>query len=259
MRSREFKLLAAATLGCAAVALAAPLELARVIAVLPLALFLPGYALTAAAFGQQPPPLQQRFVLWLALSLAVLALGGLILHFLPGGLNAVSWGVLLVAVVLGAGIVAVRRGAELGPGRRTAGSSRLDFSDGALLWGALLVGATAIAIAWTPVPAKNAVGYTQLWMLPGKGSDSETVQVGVASEELAVTRYRLEVRVGTAARPVFSDITLDPGDVRELDVKPERSLPPGIDVRVTARLFTEDSPKVVYRRVTGWIRGAPGQ
>ena len=126
--------------------------------------------------------------------------------------------------------------------------------DGALLAGAALCVAGALILSSTPLPAENAVGYTQLWALPADASAAPGVRVGVDSAETEPLAYRLEVRRPGGGPPVSSRLRLEPGQesVRFVGVE---SPPPG-GVRVTALLYREDRPGVVYRRVTEWVQGA---
>src|SRR5262249_42499579 len=97
----------AALLVVLALALLLP-AVARALAAFLLVLLLPGVAITAAVF----PPGRLSGAEWvtygLGTSLAVAALGGLVLHWTPWGLSAGAWVVLLGAITLAAGAIAVR-------------------------------------------------------------------------------------------------------------------------------------------------------
>ena len=79
-----------------------PLEVVRIVAALPLTLFLPGYAVIAVAFGSSELALPKRLLLSVAVSLMVLALGALFLNYFPFGLRTASWAVLLPLIVIAA-------------------------------------------------------------------------------------------------------------------------------------------------------------
>jgi hypothetical protein len=74
-----------------------------------LALVLPGYALSAAAFRMRSVRGVERAALTLGISLSVAVLGGLLLDALPGGLQIQSWLFLLGSVTVGAAAVALLR------------------------------------------------------------------------------------------------------------------------------------------------------
>lgn len=248
---RDLRMVTAAALVCALIAVVVPLEAVRFVVALPLALVFPGYAISAAVFADKPLQRPQVLLLSLGLSLATLALGALALNYVPGGINTVSWAVLVVGVVAGACTAAASRR----PGRTEETllipGLRIGRRDGGLLLGGGALAAAAVALTLIPLPAKNAIGYTQLWMLPEAGS-GDGVTIGVASQEKNRVKYRLKVKLDDGRSPVTSSLVLEPGERRVLEV-PIGDLKPGTAVPVTARLFRPEQP-TAYRRVTGWAR-----
>jgi uncharacterized membrane protein len=246
----DLALASGAALGFAFLAVVVPFEIVSMLFAAPLALFLPGYALTAAAFGSRLPPLPQLVVLSIGLSLATLVVGALALNYVPGGIGEASWALLLVAVVLGGAVVAARR--RQGPADLPRRPSRLLLGrpDTLYLAGALVVAAIAMGLGWTTLPAENAIGYTQLWMLPSE--DGQGVRVGVVSQEKEATEYGLQLRSGNGAAPVTTRVALVPGEEHVFNV-PVEAAPGGKPVPVVALLYREDEPLVVYRRVTGSV------
>src|SRR5262249_13936171 len=107
---RDLELATRGAIICALAALILPLEALRVAFAVPLALFLPGYAIAAASFARRPlvgPPL---LLLSIAFSFCVLALGALPLNYVPGGVQELSWALLLLLVILnGCRLAALRR------------------------------------------------------------------------------------------------------------------------------------------------------
>jgi uncharacterized membrane protein len=262
---RDLVIAAATALLCAAVVLYVPLEVARLAGAVPLSLLLPGYAVTVAAFGRRALERPQLLLLSIGMSLATLAIGSLILNYVPGGLRATSWAALLVLVVLGGCIIAAVRPP---PADKSLWMLRPQVGpvDRTLLLGAVLaaVGTTLVvwqglAMSWAPLPAKNAIGYTQLWMLPSSGAKGDRIRIGVVSQEQRRVAYRLNVQFGRRRTPVSSRLSsrlvLKPGQERVLPFR-VRHLPQGTATPVTAVLFRRDDPNAVYRRVTGWIPSA---
>src|SRR4029077_1013593 len=86
---------------CALLTLALPFEPLRMLLPAPLALCLRGSAITAAIFARRRTERRQFLLFSLGLSLAVLALGALVLNYVPGGIRAWSWALLLFLVLLG--------------------------------------------------------------------------------------------------------------------------------------------------------------
>ncbi len=113
---------------------------------LPLVLFLPGYALSAALLPDGRTGLAERIAFSLGLSIAVAALGGLVLNRLPGGLNPGSWRLMLLALTLGAaGFAYWRRGRDgvMGPGPL---ATQISMREAALFSAAALVIGLALGL-----------------------------------------------------------------------------------------------------------------
>jgi len=248
---RDLQWACLAAVACALVAALVPLEAVRLIAALPLALFLPGYAVIAAAFGSSELAPPKRLALSVATSLSLLALGTFVLNIFPFGLTTASWAVLLPLIVIAACRgAAVRRGRPAVSGEsRSASLPRPAFASVALGALALAITVAAVALAQKPLPADDAVGFTALWMLP-TDSREDAVAVGVTSSQHHPTSYRLEVSLGKNQSKTYR-VHLDPGEERaiELAVPPR----PGGRTHVVASLYRKAEPQKLYRRVTSWL------
>jgi uncharacterized membrane protein len=248
---RDLTLASVAAVVCALVAAIVPWELIRVVAALPLTLFLPGYAIVTAAFLRREPAPPKRLMLSVAASLMVLVLGALILNVFPFGLRTASWAVFLPLVVIAAcAWAALKRGRPQRPRPLLAAAGRPRARSVALLGAAILIGAAAVALAQKPLPAKNAEGFTALWMLPAD-SREEAVVVGVESNEQDPVSYRLEVSVGAEGVSQTERVELEPGEEQTFEVE----VPSSSDSRrrVVASLYREDRPQRLFRRVTRWL------
>lgn len=238
-----------ASLLCALAALLAPVEAIGLVFAAPLALFFPGYAIVAASFApRRVEPLKLLLLLSLALSLATLTLGALVLNYAPGGVRPLSWALLLLLVILnGCRVAALRRApGTTAPRWRLPRPSR---ADGGLLLGGLGLAVAALVLASSALPAREAVGYTQLWALPA--ANGSAIQVGVASGEQDPTAYRLLIGVGD--RPRFGrDLVLEPGEARVLRIGVPPSAARG-PVPVVATLLRQNRPREIYRRVKAWL------
>jgi uncharacterized membrane protein len=253
---RDLRAAVGLTLVCALLAPLLPVEWLSLLFALPLAFFLPGYALVAATFARRPIERPQLLLLSLGLSLCVLALGALLLNYVPGGIGPVSWAVLLALVVLnGCRVAALRRPAPRA-GAKAAAMPNLRPTKGAagLLIGALLCTAAALALTFTTTSAKHADGFTALWLLPPTPRDAPQggARVGVSSEQQRPSSYRLQVRVGDRPGEIIRRFSLDPGETRVLKLDPPASTA-GKAVAVRALLFRDGSPNSIYRRVRGWL------
>jgi hypothetical protein len=247
---RDLKWVCVAAVVAALVASLIPWEVVRLPAALLLAVFLPGYAITAAAFGSQRLDPQRLAMLTLLCGLSLLCLGGIVLNYLPGGLRTVTWALLLVLVILAtARAAALRRGK---PDGRPSGWTRprLRGIDIACVILAAIVATAALLFAYTPLPASKAVGYTALWRLPAKDVAEPAMEIGVISAEQEPQRYRLEVRVGDGGPPTRYHLALDPDQERVFEVPIET--PAGEKTHVVASLYDSERPHELYRRVTTW-------
>jgi hypothetical protein len=142
----------------------------------------------------------ERVLACLVLSLTTAILGAFLLNFVPGGLIARNWLILLGAVATAAelGVLAgtagrrqplkwptwLRRGPRLVPA--------------ATAIGAVVVAAGALGIAHvsaTSVPKQN---FTQLWLVPNRHTENlaaaHRAHLGVGDHETGSTRYRLVLR-----------------------------------------------------------------
>ncbi|MFN8216571.1 MAG: DUF1616 domain-containing protein [Solirubrobacterales bacterium] len=247
---RDLVLAALAAPLCAVLALVLPLAGLSLIFALPLCLLLPGYAISAAAFARRPLGWPRMVALSLALSLAVLALGSLALNYL-GGLHPGTWAALLVLIVLGCCRLAAIRRPQ--PGRPTRLRLQRPPALRLALYGtALAVAAAAVTVAFIPLPGKNAIGHTDLWISTGAAGGDSVVRVGVRSQEQHAASYFLRVRVGTEEKPVIRLFDLVPGEERTIRV----DLPtPAATTATTASLFRQSDPERVYRRVYTWVPG----
>jgi uncharacterized membrane protein len=249
----DLRLVAAAAVLCAVLALLIPVDGVALVFAVPLALFLPGYAITAAAFAKRPLAAAQFLLLSLALSLATLVLGSLVLNYL-GGIHPLSWALLLLLVIFAAcRVAAVRRGAS-SKGVQLP-RLRLGGLQAAMLLGAVAATAVALVLSSTTVPADNALGYTQLWILPQPGSAGSKARVGVRSQQQTSIDYDLRVRIGNNV-VLRRSFRLAPGETRLVKLR----APPGTEgtVPVIATLLRHNRPTKVYRRVKGSLTAPRG-
>jgi hypothetical protein len=267
---RRLELVAVAAIVSVAVVLAVPVTPVRAVFAVPLCLVLPGYAVVQAIFAERELANHQTVMLALAVSLGTLALGALVLDLLPEGLTTDTWAALLLVVVLGACAVAWRRrgpsarrhrsrrgamprqsalGRRSRPAPERLGRARVRPFDGLLLGLGLLVAVGAFVASRIPLEAPNAIGYTQLWMLPSSTARSVQLRIGVSSAEQRPTTYRLILRTGTRATAVVaSRLVLRPGQSAEFVVPLKTSRVP-VPTLITADLFRTGRTGV-YRHVT---------
>jgi len=250
-RRDERVLLALAALGIAGAAIpSGPWTALRTILVVPLALFLPGYALTRAIFRRRGLALVERIVLALGLSLVTTALASLFLYVTSLGLTVTSWVTALAVVTVAATLVVAADGSghehESRPTERRP-ARRPPLRPIHVAIGLLAAGLTvaAVALAVTPLPSSSAPGYTSLWLTRDRRTSALTL--GVRSQEHQATRYVLRLRL--SGRTTTRRIALAPGQTWQ------RQLPPS--PRAAAALYRVGRPRV-YRSVRLGAAGTTG-
>jgi hypothetical protein len=221
-----------------------------------LVLLLPGWAITAAIFAGRTLETAERVLFSLGLSLAVGALGGIVLNCLPFGLRTLPWALLLGGITLAAGAVWLVR--------RRQPSIVSTHESGAAPWmrslpllalaGAIVMGSAAIAVV--AAVEQPSAGFTQLWLLPAGAADHPSVLLGVKSAETRPTHYTLVLMQGGVAVSQWRSTDVAPGQQWYATI----ALPSAREISgvVEARLYRDQAPAVVYRRVWLHLGGVDG-
>jgi hypothetical protein len=238
----------AAILGVAAQVLALPVGVRLALGV-PLLLFWPGFALTAALFPRWMLGWIERAVFSLGLSLMAGILGAVMLNWSPWGLTPASWTVLGSGVTLAACLVALgRRRGQILPGRITLpniGGGQL-----ALLALAAVMTVGAVSLSRLPVYPPDLQGYSLLWLTPEADGGTPRLRLSVRSAELTTQSYRLELAASGVTVAEWADISLAPGQTWETTTFVVGV--PTANSRIEARLYRNEEPSTVYRRVSWW-------
>jgi hypothetical protein len=242
------RLVAIATVFCAVLSVITPLGAVRVIFAAPLALFLPGYAIAAAASRRRPLGWPELLPLSVGISLAALALGSILLNYTPGGLRGGPWALLLTLITLGSCWIAALHRPSKRPRRTMIVIPKLAPAAAILSAVGVALAIAALILAQTTLHADGAFGYTELWMVPPARSD-RVARIGVTSEQQHPTAYRLVATRGDGP-PVNSSFTLSPGESRLVNLGPSSSKQA---VPVVAKLYKRGRPEQVYRQVSGWV------
>jgi hypothetical protein len=190
-----------------------------------------------------PPNGVEAMALCLAVGLAMLALGVLLLDVLSVDIEPAS----LHWWLLGADAVCVAicwsRTVGRRPAQRWSGNLSVPLATAAsvlLLGGGLAIG---IVITKPPRPAQGIVGYTVLGLSP---VDGDAVALHVQNLEATAKTYRLSFSVGPRTAPDMM-FTIAPGQVweRRLDLGPYG----GRRDTVRVSLFTPSGSRMPYRSV----------
>lgn len=233
---------------CAVVSLLVPVDVISLLFLAPLALFLTGYAIIAGALPSWRPEPSLRATASLGTSLAVLALGELLLNYV-GGLRPLPWAILLVLIVLGFS----RRAAIARPWRDDdhlrVPLPRSGIISTVLAVLGLLAAGAGMALAFHPVAAPRAKGFTELWL--DTGAAAKVVRVGVGNQEHRALRYGIIARF-EGAKTVTRHVELKPGE-RKVETLPVRDRTVAGSIPVEVRLYREGIPNQVYREVDGFV------
>lgn len=174
----------------------------------------------------------------MALSLCSIVIGGLILNFLPGGLDRTAWLGLVVVLLLATAFLARGDGSPLQlprvelPGWRTSATMLAAL--------AIVVAALAVAGAGVRQPSEP---YAALWVAPAAPGQ---VTIGLDNHQAAAATYRLDVTVDGRVQASYGPITVEAGE-RWTTTYP---VPRAGDPRLDVVLYLASRPDVVYRRVT---------
>ncbi len=220
----------------------------RAVLVLPFVLFLPGFALTVILFEREYLGIPERLLLSVGLSVALIALVGLLLNWTPWGLQATTLG---AALFLGLAAEVVVIILVRNPKWRDLISlpRNLNFTarQWALLSLAALVTITAIQVARSPTRQHGFEGYTTLWIQPSEGP--AVIYVGVNSEEFTTTKYQIKFKINGVVRE-GPTMELKPGESWDGILRlPSDQL---TEKPITVYLYRLDHPAEVYRRALWW-------
>ncbi len=198
MRRDLALVVALACLAFVAALLSPPVWL-RAALLVPLVLALPGYALAANLFPPRTISPAERGVYAVGLSIAVAAIGGLLIQLVVG-LDHQIWAAFLAAVAIAASLREIR--AESGP-RPALSLARVPRSlPIAIAVFLVAAGIAGLAIASAGNGLRDAqakIHFTDFWMLPGDNGAaqaSETLAVGLRSHEGRPTHYTLVISRG---------------------------------------------------------------
>jgi hypothetical protein len=207
----------------------------RTVFVVPLVLFLPGYAIVSAFFPGLVIPAVERILLAIGVSLAAATLVGLALAASPIGLGAVQWslalGIPTLAIVFVAWFRRIRRGL-VGPGFNFA---RMPWIGGLMVLVAALIVANVVIGTRMNANQNQSPPPIQLWMVPVNERPNE-VLLGVRAGASAGA-YRLVI--SAAGDPIHEfDISLGAEETWEQRVTFTSDLR---DLPIVARLYEGES------------------
>jgi hypothetical protein len=239
---------------------------------LPLVLILPGYALTAALFPKRMPAWADCLVFTLGLSMGSTILSGFVLNWLPWGVRPDARAVMLAFITLGGSMIAfagrylTALALPLHASATDSVAEEQDSAPAALPHGAaigqnlgslLLFGLALMIIVGAVVLARNEArqhppaDVIQLWMLPAEPTEPDSVRLGVNSFGAAAGTFRLQLQRDGYILREWVPLVITPGE-QWAETVTLRGRQPG-DGPIEARLYHQDEPRVVYRKVILWM------
>lgn len=220
----------------------------NIITALLLVLVLPGYALDGALLLEsRRRPAGERVATVLGASIAVAVLGGLALNWLPGGLQATQWRVLLGAFTAAATVCALarRRGAT-GTVQPTAGSFSLRWSTVASAVAVVIILTGAGLVTARSVRRPDGPGFTQFGAVPS--ADTHSVTLSVTNNERRTQSYRLAATYNGRMLSSWGGLRLRAGQSWSVSLRLPVSAPGRV---LSAKLYIGRSTSA-YRSV--WVR-----
>lgn len=247
-----------------------PDNFSRIVLGLPFVLFFPGYALLTSLFPRKDSLNDiERLALTFGLSLAIVPLIGLLLNYLPWGININSILYSLSVFVVVMSVIAWLRQRRLSEEERFA----LHINFGAWSKQKLLEKVLSIilvfvviglvgVVAYTIAVPRTSEQYTELHVLnlEGKASDYPSelnlgdtgkVTLGIVNHERQVVSYRVETTIDGVTVGTIGPVVLENEEKYETiaDFKPQKI---GDHQKVEFLLFRDESSEP-YLQVQIWI------
>lgn len=221
----------------------------RLMPVLPLVLWLPGYGIVRGALGEGAA-LIETCVLTIGMSLSICAVGGVVLDA-AGALTPLGWAIYLAAASL----------VSIFAGRRHFGQVRLTLP--ARVWPTPLnamsvVLALGLAVAALHLVKSNALAqrefaFTEMWLVRADGM-SNGITLGITNQESHEALYDIEVLTDGRLTNNWSGIRVEPGQTWSHQIASGPHEGAGKRWRVEAVLFKDGDRSTVYRKV--WLSSA---
>ena len=207
---------------------------------IPFILFLPGYSLIAALYPRKNDIDKTEGILWsIGLSIAIITLIGLCLNLIPPGISLIPVVISVTSFIFLMSVIAWYRRRSLKEYERYSVSislsSLLKWRELTTLDRVLLI-SLVVVVLWAagvigykttnPVPEEritefyvlNVEGNTFDYPYHLKIGEEGKVIIGITNSEHDEMTYRLEVNVGGVLCSLIEDITLNHGEVKQMDI-----------------------------------------
>jgi len=218
----------------------------KTLAVLPMILVLPGYALTAALFVRRKLDPALLLLLSVGLSLVLTIWFGLLANFTAFGIQSTWWKLAYADFILIAALIAlIRRNRARTERWLDLSFLRMKVRSGVILAVAFSIVLLALILARRG-SSQIGPGFTQFSMVP---ADSQKVRIGIQNFEKQHVAYKVDLLIGTLVVYEFPRIELDPNGKWEITIPILNDwIAPGNILDAT--LYRLDNPSAVYRHVS---------
>lgn len=186
----------------------------------------------------------------LATSMAIVIVLGLVLNRLSDGLVPKEWWLNLSLVCVVTAPLGLAAGLRMSRSAPRPPVSRASLARAAVVALSAVIAVGAIWLARSGAEAHREYAYTNLWILPQDGPNSSSALLGIENKEQAGRVYKLELMANGAVIGLLPDLRLEPDERLVQTVSVPRQA--GGETMIEARLFREEQPDLVYRRV--WLR-----
>lgn len=231
----------------------------RVVLGVPLALFLPGYALMAVLFPRRTGSTLRdstRIMFAIGTSIVIGILASFLLNFTPLGINALPVtatlsGLTLLMCVLGWRALGVEQRFAAVPLREQLERRGFSLSQLSLLGIALMIAIGAVAYSIQEASRIQTPDVLEMWLLPAQPDDG-TLRFGVRNINATQTDYRIEVQRNGFTLYEWRQISVSPGQTWEVTTTLGADLPG--NGPIVASLYAADKRDVPLRRTQYWPR-----
>ena len=225
----------------------------------PLALFLPGYALMSALFPRNTGSTLRdstRIMFAIGTSIVIGILTGFLLNFTALGINTFPLtvslsGLTLLLCALGFRALGVEQRFAAVPLREQLERRGFSFSQLSLLGIALVIAIGAVAYSIQEANRIQTPDVLEMWLLPAQ-PDNGTLRFGVRNVNATQTDFRIEVQRNGFMLYEWRQISVAPGQTWEVTTTLGANLQGNGPIE--ASLYAADERDVPLRRTQYWPR-----
>lgn len=220
----------------------------RTIVGVPLVLGIPGYLLfNLLTSSSETIQLSELPMYAGGLSIAIVAVTGLLLAVSPWGIQAKSFVMTLgMFTYVTSAFIYVKRSTNFEPRHiGTSGAIRPNKSQYLILIYAVIIMGGALIVSYMGANQARQTNFTEFWIVPTDKTADKSIAIGIRNVEHSDVVYDIQLKSKDTVIQEWKSITLKPSESWS------RNITIGSDVEnLEALLYREDNPEAVYRRVT---------